>query len=205
MLLAKEKAATHARDALAAERRRQPVVRIEKAYVFEGPSGKVSLLDIFQRRRQLILYHFMFGPGVDGWPEVGCPGCSMFVDQIGHLAHFHARDTSFALVSIAPLSKIEFYKKRMELDIPWYSSAGSDFNTDFGVTRDDAETFGLRAFSFVTKITFTEVISLQDAGSSHWAAFGRSRSHPVWQARRLGRLAERLAANPALYLVAASR
>src|SRR6266511_613312 len=108
-LLVKEKAATHARDALAAERRRLPMVRIDKEYVFEGPNGKASLLDLFEGRRQLILYHFMFGPNQDA----GCDGCSMFVDQIGHLAHLHARDTSFALVSRAPLTKIEPYKKRM--------------------------------------------------------------------------------------------
>jgi predicted dithiol-disulfide oxidoreductase (DUF899 family) len=100
-LLAKEKAATRAHDDLAAERRRQPMVRIDKEYVFEGPGGQAKLLDLFEGRRQLILYHFMFAPGVDGFPDAGCPGCSMFVDQVGHLAHFHARDTSFALVSRA--------------------------------------------------------------------------------------------------------
>src|SRR5262245_13095750 len=80
-LLAKEKAATHARDALAAERRRQPMMRVEKDYVFEEPGGKPSLLDLFEGRRQLLLYHFMFAPGVNGWPEAGCPGCSLFTDQ----------------------------------------------------------------------------------------------------------------------------
>src|SRR5881227_364299 len=95
-LLAKEKEATRARDALAAERRRLPMVRIEKDYSFEGPEGKASLLDLFEGRRQLIVYHFMFAPGVDGWPDAGCDGCSMFVDNIGHLAHLHARDTSLA-------------------------------------------------------------------------------------------------------------
>lgn len=145
-LLAKEKAATHARDALAAERRRLPMVRIEKDYVFEGPQGKASLLDLFEGRRQLILYHFMFAPGVEGWPSAGCPGCSMFVDQIGHLAHMEARDTSFALVSRAPLANIEAYQERMGWTVPWYSSAGSDFNVDFGVTTDRGETFGLSVF-----------------------------------------------------------
>ena len=111
-LLAKEKEATRARDALAVERRRQPLVKIDKIYVFEGPNGKAKLRDLFEGRRQLILYHFMFGPGAHGWPDAGCPGCSMFVDQIGHLAHLHARDTSFALVSIAPLAKIEAYRGR---------------------------------------------------------------------------------------------
>lgn len=145
-LLAKEKAATRARDALAAERRRLPMVRVEKEYVFEGPEGKASLLDLFEGRRQLILYHFMFAPGVDGWPSAGCPGCSMFVDNVGHLAHLHARDTSFTLISRAPLDKIEPYKKRMGWALPWRSSAASDFNLDFGLTTDEGETFGLSVF-----------------------------------------------------------
>jgi predicted dithiol-disulfide oxidoreductase (DUF899 family) len=145
-LLAKEKAATRALDALAAERRRLPMVRIEKSYRFESPRGAASLVDLFEGRRQLILYHFMFAPGVDGWPDTGCPGCSMFVDQIGHQAHFHARDTSLALVSLAPLAQLETYRRRMGWTIPWYSSAGSDFNRDFGLTRDDGETFGLSVF-----------------------------------------------------------
>ena len=145
-LLAKEKAATHERDTLAAERRRMPMARIEKDYIFQGPQGKASLLDLFEGRRQLILYHFMFAPGVEGWPSAGCPGCSMFVDQVGHLAHLHARDTSFALVSRAPLANIEQYRKRMGWTIPWFSSAGGDFNVDFGVTTDRGETFGLSVF-----------------------------------------------------------
>jgi predicted dithiol-disulfide oxidoreductase (DUF899 family) len=145
-LLAKEKRATRARDALAAERRRLPMVRIEKDYVFAGPDGTARLVDLFEGRRQLVLYHFMFAPDVDGWPTAGCPGCSMFVDQVGHLAHLHARDTSFVLVSRAPLDKIETYKERMGWTIPWYSSAGSDFNADFGVTTDSGETFGLSVF-----------------------------------------------------------
>src|SRR5216683_8018100 len=108
-LLRKEKEATRARDALAAERRRLPMVRIDKDYIFEGPDGKVSLFDLFDGRRQLIVYHFMFAPGVEGWPSAGCSGCSMFVDQISNLAHLHARDVSFALISRAPLAKIQPY------------------------------------------------------------------------------------------------
>jgi predicted dithiol-disulfide oxidoreductase (DUF899 family) len=145
-LMAKEKAATRARDALAAESRRQPMVRIEKTYVFESAKGNVSLVDLFQGRRQLIVYHFMFGPGAHGWPDSGCPGCSMFVDQVGHLAHLNARDVSFALVSIAPLAKIETYRKRMGWNIPWASSATSDFNRDFGMTTDQGEKHGLSVF-----------------------------------------------------------
>jgi len=154
-LLVKEKAATRARDALAAERRRLPMVRIEKDYRFVGPGGEATLLDLFEGRRQLILYHFMFAPGVDGWPSAGCPGCSFFVDQIGHLAHLHARDTSFALVSRAPLAKIERYRKRMGWTIPWFSSSGTDFNVDFGVSTDEGETFGLSVFFRDEKSVFS--------------------------------------------------
>jgi predicted dithiol-disulfide oxidoreductase (DUF899 family) len=149
-LLAKEKEATRARDALAAERRRQPRVRIEKDYVFDGPDGEARLLDLFEGRRQLIVYHFMFGPNQD----VGCDGCSLFADQVGHLAHLHARDTSFALISRAPIEKIEPYKRRMGWTLPWYSSFRSDFNVDFGVSPEtpqegvyqDGESFGLSVF-----------------------------------------------------------
>lgn len=141
-LLVKEKEATRARDALAAERRRLPMVLIEKPYAFDGPTGPVRLIDLFEGRRQLILYHFMFAPEVGGWPDAGCVGCSMFLDQIGHLAHFHARDTSFCLVSGAPLAKLEQYKQRMGWEVPWVSSAPSDFNADFGVET----TFALSVF-----------------------------------------------------------
>jgi predicted dithiol-disulfide oxidoreductase (DUF899 family) len=128
-LLVKEKEATRALDALAAERRRLPMTRIDKAYAFDGPRGKASLLDLFDGRRQVILYHFMFGPT----REAGCPGCSMFVDQLGHLAHLNARDTSFVAVSRAPIGKIEAYRRRMGWSFPWVSSFGTDFNSDLGV------------------------------------------------------------------------
>jgi predicted dithiol-disulfide oxidoreductase (DUF899 family) len=149
-LLAEEKEATRARDALAAKRRKLPRVRIDKDYVFAGPDGDATLLDLFEGRAQLLLYHFMFGPNQD----TGCVGCSMFVDQIGHLSHLHARGTSFALVSRAPLAKIAAYKDRMSWTIPWYSSSESDFNVDFGVgpptpqpdVDQDGETFGLSVF-----------------------------------------------------------
>jgi predicted dithiol-disulfide oxidoreductase (DUF899 family) len=145
-LLVKEKAATRARDALAAERRRLPMVEIEKDYVFDGPAGKVRLRDLFDGRRQLILYHFMFASDVDGWPSAGCPGCSLVVDNLGHPAHLHVRDTSFVLFSRGPLRQIKAYQKRMGWTTPWFSSAGSDFNVDFGVTTDEGETFGLSVF-----------------------------------------------------------
>jgi predicted dithiol-disulfide oxidoreductase (DUF899 family) len=145
-LLVKEKAAMRASDALAAERRRLPMVRIDKDYVFAGPGGEASLLDLFEGRRQLILYHFMFAPGVDGWPAAGCPGCSFVADQIMHLAHLHARGTSFAMVSLAPLKRIAAYQKRMGWNLPWFSSAGTDFNRDFGLSTPQGETFGLSVF-----------------------------------------------------------
>jgi predicted dithiol-disulfide oxidoreductase (DUF899 family) len=142
-LLVKEKELTHQRDALNAERRRLPMVRIDKQYVFEGPNGTASLLDLFDGRRQLIVYHFMFEPNDpppgksgDPWDE-GCSGCSFVVDNIGHLAHLHARDTSLVLVSRAPLAKIGPFKARMGWTVPWYSSFGSDFNYDFHVTQDE--------------------------------------------------------------------
>jgi predicted dithiol-disulfide oxidoreductase (DUF899 family) len=149
-LLAKEKQATRERDALAAERRRSPMARIEKDYVLDGPGAKARLADLFEGRSQLILYHFMFGPSQDA----GCDGCSMFIDQVGHLAHLHARDTSFAIVSRAPIDKIEAYRKRMGWEIPWYSSFESDFNVDFGRSPEtpqagvyqDGESFGLSVF-----------------------------------------------------------
>jgi predicted dithiol-disulfide oxidoreductase (DUF899 family) len=169
-LLVKEKQATRTRDALAAERRRLPMVRIEKDYVFEGPSGKANLLDLFEGRRQLILYHFMFAPSVDGWPEAGCDGCSMFVDNLGHLAHLHARDTSFALVSLAPLQNIERYRQRMGWTVPWYSSAESDFNRDFGISTDDDERFGLSVFlrdgDSVFRTYFTDRRGVEALGTS---------------------------------------
>jgi predicted dithiol-disulfide oxidoreductase (DUF899 family) len=141
-LLDKEKAATRTLDALAADRRRLPMVRIDKDYVFEGPDGKVNLLDLFEGRHQLIIYHFMYHADHDTF----CDGCSFFADQVCHLAHLHVRDTSFALVSRAPLSKIQPFKKRMGWTVPWVSSFESDFNRDFGVTTDEGETFGLSVF-----------------------------------------------------------
>jgi predicted dithiol-disulfide oxidoreductase (DUF899 family) len=147
-LLAKEKAATHARDALAAERRRLPMTRVDKKYVFDGPDGKVSLLDLFEGRPQLLIYHFMFAPGVNGWPSAGCPGCSLFTDNIGQFTpvHLNARGVSLALVSRAPLANIEAYRKRMSWPHRWVSSGHNSFNVDFGITTPQGEDHGLSAF-----------------------------------------------------------
>ncbi|MBA3566879.1 MAG: DUF899 domain-containing protein [Actinomycetota bacterium] len=135
-LLVKEKELTRRRDELNAERRMLPMVEIEKGYVFEGPDGEASLLDLFEDRRQLMVGHFMFDPS---WDE-GCPSCSAGADELadGLLEHLHIRDTTFAYVSRAPLEKIETYKARKGWTFPWYSSYGSDFNYDFHVTIDES-------------------------------------------------------------------
>jgi predicted dithiol-disulfide oxidoreductase (DUF899 family) len=135
-LLAKEKELTRRRDALNAERRRLPMVEITKDYRFDGPDGAVSLLDLFEGRRQLIVGHFMFDPS---W-EDGCPSCTAGADEVsqGLLDHLHARDTTLVYVSRAPLDKLERYKARKGWTFPWYSSYGSDFNYDFHVTLDES-------------------------------------------------------------------
>jgi predicted dithiol-disulfide oxidoreductase (DUF899 family) len=142
-LMVKEKAATHALDALAAARRRLPIVRIDKNYTFEGPDGAARFVDIFDGRRQLAIYHFMFAPGT---PEP-CVGCSGFTDNIGDLTHLRQRDTTVALMSRAPLPELLAYERRMGWKLPWYSSFASDFNRDFGLTREDGgETFALSIY-----------------------------------------------------------
>src|SRR6266542_1862940 len=135
-LLAEEKAMTRARDALSTKRCELPMVKIDKDYMFEGPHGTASLLDLFDGRRQLIVQHFMFDPR---W-EDGCPSCSAAADEFsdGLLEHLHTRDTTFAAVSRAPLEKIERYKAKKGWTFPWYSSYGSDFNYDFHVTLDES-------------------------------------------------------------------
>ena len=132
-LLVKEKELTRARDALAAERRRMPWVAVEKEYKFEGPKGEVSLLDLFDGRRQLIVYRAFFEPGVVGWPEHACVGCSMVADQVAHPAHLNARDTTLVFASRAPQTDIERLKARMGWQlIPWYTITDG-FDKDFGV------------------------------------------------------------------------
>jgi predicted dithiol-disulfide oxidoreductase (DUF899 family) len=132
-LLVKEKELTHAHDALAAERRRMPRMAVEKAHEFDGPEGHVSLLDLFEGRRQLIVYRFFFEPGVDGWPDGGCTGCSRLADQMTHPAHLNARDTTLALVSRAPQPEIQRYRARMGWEaLPWYTITDA-FDHDFGV------------------------------------------------------------------------
>jgi len=131
-MLIKEKAFTRARDALAAERRRMPWMAVEKSYLFEGPNGQASLLDLFEGQRQLIVYRAFFEPGVLGWPDHACRGCSLGADQVSHLAHLNARDTRLAYVSRAPQADIARLKARMGWDIPWYTITDG-FDADFGV------------------------------------------------------------------------
>lgn len=141
-LLVDEKELTHARDALAAKRRRMPRMAVEKEYEFEGPDGPASLLGLFEGRRQLIVYRFFYEPGVADFPDGGCRGCSFLADQVAHLAHLNARDTTLAFVSRAPQPDIERWKARMGWEqIPWYTLT-DDFDADFGV----GEWHGTNAF-----------------------------------------------------------
>lgn len=133
--LAREKEFTRQRDALSAELRKLPMVKVEKEYTFDGPAGQVTLRDLFGKQGQLIVYHFMFDPA---WDQ-GCKSCSHLMDNAqGAIVHLGARNTSFVVISRAPLAKIEPFKRRMGWTFPWFSSAGNDFNYDFHVTLDEA-------------------------------------------------------------------
>src|SRR5207302_863214 len=133
-LLVKEKALTRSRDAVAAERRRMPWLAVDRKYEFDGPKGKVSLLDLFEGRRQLIVYRAFFEPGVFGWPEHACRGCSLGADQVAQLAHLNARDTTLAYASRAPQADIARLKSRMGWEMPWYTMTDG-FDADFGVDQ----------------------------------------------------------------------
>ncbi|WP_405544173.1 DUF899 domain-containing protein [Streptomyces phaeochromogenes] len=141
-LLAKEKELTRARDRVNADRRRLPMVRVDKPYTFEGPDGTVSLLDLFEGRPQLVMHHFMWtydidADGTEHPRDTGCPSCSSAADGISGLRQLHARDTTLAAVSRAPYANLAAYRERMGWSFPWYSSAGGDFNYDFHATVDD--------------------------------------------------------------------
>jgi predicted dithiol-disulfide oxidoreductase (DUF899 family) len=208
-ILAKEKEMTRQSDALAAERRRQPIMRVEKKYEFEGPNGKATLLDLFERRRQLFVYNFMFGPN----QEVGCDGCSMVVDQLTHLAHLHARNTNFALASRALIEKLERYRKRMGWDVPWYSWGRGNYGVDLGLSpaepkpgrvpgRRDVRTERLlpRRRRHLPNLLHELARARGDR-----AGVELSRSVPSRPPRDLGGLSRGLAADGALQVVAASR
>jgi predicted dithiol-disulfide oxidoreductase (DUF899 family) len=131
-LLVKEKDVTRARDALAAERRRMPWLAVGKAYEFDGPGGRVSLAGLFEGRPQLIIYRAFFEPGVIGWPDHACVGCSMMADQVADVAHLNARDITFAYASRAPQADIARLKQRMGWGMPWYTIT-DEWDADFGV------------------------------------------------------------------------
>jgi predicted dithiol-disulfide oxidoreductase (DUF899 family) len=141
-LLVREKELTRMKDSVSAARRRLPMVEITESYSFDSAGGRVSLLELFDGRRQLIVQHFMFGPD---WAQ-GCDGCSMMADHIGPLSHLHAKDTSFVLVSRAPLPMLLAFRERMGWQLPWVSSANSTFNEDFGATVDGDERHSISVF-----------------------------------------------------------
>lgn len=173
-----EKSLTRMRDAVSASRKRLPMVEITTPYVLEGEHGPATLLDLFGGYRQLVLQHFMFHPDWDA----GCDGCSMMADHIGPLAHMQARDTTYVAVARAPLTKLLAYRERMGWDIPFYSSFGTSFNEDFGVTVNDEEDHGvsflLRDGDRVFRTAFNGGRGVEDAISTFTlldhTAFGRS-------------------------------
>jgi predicted dithiol-disulfide oxidoreductase (DUF899 family) len=146
-MTAKEKKHMRAMDAIAAARRRMPWMKIEKRHAFEGPDGRLSLPDLFEGRPQLALYHFMYGPKVEGWPDKGCVGCSFVADQISHLDHIHARGITFAMVSVAPMAEIVRLRQRYGWTRwPWYSGT-AEFNRDLDVSDESGNSFGLNVLA----------------------------------------------------------
>jgi len=142
----REKRHMRATDAIAVARRRMPWMKVEKPYEFDGPRGHAGLVDLFERRPQLVLYHFMFNPKVEGWPDKACVGCSMVADQICHLDHLHARGVTFAMVSLAPYADIRRLRERYGWTRwPWYSGT-EEFNRDMDVSDESGNSFGLNVF-----------------------------------------------------------
>ncbi|HLM16630.1 MAG TPA: DUF899 domain-containing protein [Acidimicrobiia bacterium] len=164
-LLVAEKEHTRARDALAAQRRRMPRVVVDKDYAFDGPDGPVSLLDMFEGRSQLIIYRFFFEPGVAGWPDRGCPGCSLMADQTAHLAHLNARDVTFARVSRAPQADIERLKAEMGWAGPWYTIT-DEFDVDFDVDEWHGTNVFIRDGSTVFRSYFVDARGDEALGST---------------------------------------
>lgn len=178
--LEEEKAFTRERDALSAKRRELPWVKIEKNYVFDTPSGKRSLAELFDGRSQLIVYHFMLAPG---WKE-GCAGCSFLVDHIdGGLVHLVNHDVSLVVVSRAPLPEIEVFKKRMGWKFPWVSSFGSDFNYDFHVSATQEELAnGAMEYNYET----TKIESEEQPGLSVFCKDNHGRIYQTYSAYARG-------------------
>ena len=165
-LLVKEKALTRARDGLAAERRRMPWLAVEKDYKFDGPNGRASLLDLFDGRRQLIVYRAFFEPGVKGWPDHACVGCSMVADQVAHPAHLNARDTTLVFASRAPQNDVQRLQTRMAWEhIPWYTIADK-FDADFGVDQWHGTNAFIRDGDRVFRTYFTNSRGDEQMGST---------------------------------------
>ena len=190
-LLVKEKDLTRARDALAAERRRMPWLAVGKRYEFDGPKGKVSLVDLFEGRRQLIVYRAFFEPGVFGWPEHACRGCSLGADQVAHLAHLNVRDTTLAYASRAPQKDIERLKARMDWKMPWYTITDS-FDIDFGVDQWHGHNAFIREGDQVFRTYFINSRGDEAMGTT-WSATSTSRRSAV---RRHGRTRRRVTPRP---------
>ncbi len=199
-LLDKEKAATRVRDELAAERRRLPWVEIDKEYRFVGPNGELTLADLFDGRAQLIVYRAFFEPGVENWPDGGCSGCAMFIDNVGHVAHLNERDTTFVLVSPAPIDAIDRYKSRMGWDIAWFSTL-DDFSADFGVD----EYFGLNVFIRARRPHLPHLLHERPRRRRHRQRMEPARHHPARPPGGVGGLTRRLPAGPAVHVVEAAR
>ena len=198
-LLLKEKALTRTRDALAAERRRMPWVAVEKAYMFDGPEGKASLLDLFEGRRQLIIYRAFFEPGVHGWPEHACIGCSLGADQVAHLAHLNARDTTLVYASRAPQTDIERLKARMGWEMPWYTITDS-FDADFGVGVARPQRVHPRRRACVPHL-----LHQRPRRRGHGHHLELSRHHGAWTSGDMGGLAGGLPPEPTVQVVELAR
>jgi predicted dithiol-disulfide oxidoreductase (DUF899 family) len=164
-MLVKEKELTRARDALAAKRRRMPWLAVEKEYQFDGPKGKASLLDLFEGRRQLIVYRAFHEPGVFGWPDHACRGCSQIADQVAHVAHLNARDTTLVFVSRGPQAEIARVKARMGWRMPWYTLT-DDFDVDFDVDEWHGTNAFIRDGNRVFRTYFINVRGDEALGST---------------------------------------
>ena len=189
-LLVKEKAFTRSRDALSAERRRMPWVAVDKKYEFEGPKGAVRLLDLFEDRRQLIVYRAFFEPGVFGWPEHACRGCSLVADQVSHLAHLNARDTTLAFASRAPQADIARLKSRMGWEIP-----GTPLPT--ASTKTLASTNGTATtYSSAMASAYSAHTSLIRAATKRWVPSGATSTSRLLVVRKLGRTRQKVIRRP---------
>ena len=200
-LLVKEKEVLRARDALAAERRRMPWQAVEKQYVFDGPKGKMSLSDLFHGRRQLVLYRAFFEPGVHGWPDHACIGCSLGADQVSNLTHLNARDTTLVYASRASQADIARLKDRMGWHhIPWYTITDS-FDTDFGVN----EWHGHNSFIRDGDTHLPHLLHQQPRRRSHGHGLELPRHDRARAPGDLGGLPRGLSPDPALQMVELAR